>query len=68
MILVLLTMLLILAMAGLVAVYVIYPRRGLDVPRMSWLGDVLDRVVGALPTLGGEPARVPVSGDRRALR
>ncbi len=51
MLLVLLTMLLILSVAGLVAVYLIYPRRGLEVPKVPWLGHALSRAVAALPTL-----------------
>ena len=51
MLLVLTTMLLILALAGLVGAYMVFPRRGLDVPRAPWAGSLLSRLVGALPTL-----------------
>jgi len=49
-------MLVILAVAGLVAAYVAYPRRGQDVPGVPWVGDALERGVDALPTLARERA------------
>ena len=51
---VVLSMLVILAVAGLVAAYVAYPRRGHDVPGVPWVGEVLERGVEALPTLARE--------------
>ena len=48
---VLLTMFVILLLAGLVAAYVAYPARGADVPAAPWVGDALDRAVSAMPTL-----------------
>ena len=54
MIWVVLSMLVILAVAGLVAAYVAYPRRGQDVPGAPWVGDVLERGVDALPILERE--------------
>lgn len=51
MLLVLLTMLLILTLAGLVAAYMVFPRRGVDVPRVPWASPALDRAVRSLPTL-----------------
>ena len=41
----------ILVLAGLVATYVAFPRRGADTPAVPWVGDVLQRGVAALPTL-----------------
>ncbi len=44
-------MFMILLLAGLVAAYVAYPRRGADVPALPWVGAALERGVEALPTL-----------------
>lgn len=43
-----------LALAGLVVVYVAYPRRGEQVPRAPWLGEAMTRGVNALPTLDNQ--------------
>lgn len=43
-----------LAVAGLVVVYVAYPRRGEQVPRVPWLGEAMTRGVKALPTLDNQ--------------
>jgi hypothetical protein len=48
----LLILLLSLALAGVVAVYVAYPRRGEQVPHAPWLGDAMKRGVASLPTIG----------------
>jgi len=45
------TMLVILAIAAVIALYVAFPHRGEDVPRAPWLGRVLRRGVESLPTL-----------------
>ncbi len=45
-------MLLILLAAGLVAAYVAFPHRGLQVPGAAWLGDAMRKGVDRLPTLG----------------
>jgi hypothetical protein len=44
-------MLLILAVAGVVVVYVAFPHRGEELPVAPWLGDAMKRGVEALPTL-----------------
>jgi hypothetical protein len=54
MIFILLAMLVILAVAGLVVVYVAYPHRGEEMPSASWVGQALKRTVDAVPTLPGE--------------
>jgi hypothetical protein len=46
-----LAMLLVLLVAGLVFLYVAFPHRGADVPRMPWVSRLLRRGVEALPTL-----------------
>jgi hypothetical protein len=48
------TMVAILGLAALVAAYVAFPRRGADVPAVPWVGDALQRGVGALPTLDNQ--------------
>lgn len=52
-----LTMLVILAIAGVIVVYVAFPRRGEEVPHSAWLGDALRRTVQSLPTLDNQRAR-----------
>jgi hypothetical protein len=49
-----LSMLVILLLAGLVAAYVAYPRRGSDLPAVPWVGEALQKGVGALPTLDNQ--------------
>jgi hypothetical protein len=44
-------MLVILALAGLVVLYVAFPHRGEDVPYVGWLGRLLRRGVDTVPTL-----------------
>jgi hypothetical protein len=51
-----LLLLLSLAIAGAVALYVAYPRRGEEVPHAPWLGDAMKRGVEALPTLDNQAA------------
>lgn len=75
MFLVLLTMILILMLAGLVIAYMVFPRRGLEVPRAPWAGPLLDRSIRALPTLhntvGGPLDTPPLQSQaagRRRLR
>jgi hypothetical protein len=46
---VVISMLVILAIAGLVVVYVAYPHRGEEVPAAPWLGDAMSRAVEAAP-------------------
>jgi hypothetical protein len=54
-----LTMLVILAIAGVIVVYVAFARRGEEVPHTPWLGNVLRRTVQSLPTLDNQRAREP---------
>lgn len=51
------TMLVILALAGLVATYVAFPHRGQQVPHAAWIGEVMQRGVHALPTLDNQRER-----------
>ena len=58
MIVILFAMLVIVLLACLVVVYVAYPHRGEDVPRLPWVGDAMRRGVARLPTLdNGSPER-----------
>lgn len=57
-----LTMLVILAVAGLVVAYVAYPHRGLEMPAAPWLGERMRQGVEALPVL--EEEVVPGRRDR----
>jgi hypothetical protein len=52
-----LTMSIILVLAGAVATYVAFPRRGAAIPAVPWVGDALDRAVESLPTLHNAGAR-----------
>lgn len=49
-----LSMIVILVLAGVVVVYVAYPHRGEDVPRTPWVGDALRKGVDRLPTLDNQ--------------
>jgi hypothetical protein len=51
---VLVAMLAILAVAGLVVLYVAYPHRGEEVPAAPWLGDAMSKAVEAAPVLDPE--------------
>ncbi len=57
MLFILLAMLLIIAVAVLVVVYVAYPHRGQEMPNAPWVGEALKRTVDAVPTLEGEGGR-----------
>jgi hypothetical protein len=64
MVAILLTMLVIVLVAGLVVVYVAFPHRGEDVPRTPWVGDAMRRGVEKLPTLDNQRQREQVSSHR----
>jgi hypothetical protein len=59
----LLILVLSLASAGAVAIYVAYPRRGEEVPHAPWLGEAMKRGVASLPTIdnraGQRAGRIP---------
>ena len=52
-------MLVILALAGLVVLYVAYPHRGEDVPHTPWVGEAMRKGVHRLPTLDNQRQREP---------
>lgn len=58
-----LAMLVIVALAGLVAVYVAYPHRDTEVPRTPWIGDALKRAAHAMPTIDNQRSRVEDESD-----
>ncbi len=45
------SMVVIVALAGLIVTFVAFPHRGEQVPGASWLGDTMNRAVDVLPTL-----------------
>ncbi len=51
MLVVVIAMLVVLAVAGLVVVYVAYPHRGEEVPAVPWLGEAMGRAAEAAPVL-----------------
>lgn len=51
-----LAMLVILAIAGVIVVYVAFPHRGEDVPHTPWVGDAMRKGVNSLPTLDNQRA------------
>jgi len=52
-----LTMLVILAIAGVIVVYVAFPHRGEEVPHAPWVGEAMRTGVNSLPTLDNQRAR-----------
>ena len=57
MLLVFLTMLVILVLAGAVAAFVAFPRNGAEMPAVPWLGTALEKTVRSLPTLDEQQQR-----------
>ena len=45
----------IVALAGLIVLYVAYPHRGRTVPKAGWVGDTMARGVDKLPTIDKRP-------------
>ena len=48
------TMLVIVVVAGLVVAFVAFPHRGEEMPGAPWLGEAMDRASGAVPTIDPE--------------
>jgi hypothetical protein len=48
---IIITMGVIVVLAGLVVLYVAFPHRGEEVPAAPWLGDAMSRAVEAAPTI-----------------
>jgi len=53
---ILVTMAVILALCGVIAVFVAFPHRGEELPGAPWLGDAMSRAAGAMPVLEEEDA------------
>ena len=58
-----------LILAGTVIVYVAYPHRGEELPKVPWLGDVMGKAVEQLPTLDNtaEAGEGPERGETSPL-
>ena len=61
------TMVVVLVLAGLVVVYVAFPHRGEDVPHVPWLGRVLRKGVETAPTLDNTAEPVPTDPEPHSL-
>jgi hypothetical protein len=70
---ILISMLVIVAVAGLVVVFVAFPHRGEDIPGAAWLGEGMAKAVDALPVIdpdaeegqAGEHAGFRFGSDRQ---
>jgi hypothetical protein len=51
-------MLVCLALAGLVVVYVAYPHRGEQMPAVPWFGDALGKAAEAVPVIDEDEAHL----------
>jgi hypothetical protein len=51
---ILISMLVILVVAGLVVAFVAFPHRGEDIPGAAWLGDGMAKAADAMPTIDPE--------------
>ena len=50
------SMVVIVAVAGLVVAFTAFPHRGEEMPGVPWLGEAMDRASGAVPTLDDDEA------------
>lgn len=55
MLFIVITMIVIVAVAGLVVAFVAFPHRGEELPGVPWLGEAMTNAVDAMPTLDAEP-------------
>jgi hypothetical protein len=62
---VLLAMLLIVALAAVIVVYVAFPHRGEELPGAAWLGEAMRKGIKAIPTLREEYADRQPGAHRR---
>ena len=63
------SMVVIVVLAGLVVTFVAFPHRGEEVPGASWLGDSMTRAVDVLPTLDNtSDASDETEAERRGTR
>ena len=54
MLFIVITMLVILLVAGCVVVYAAFPHRGEDIPGAPWLGDAMAKAADAIPVIDDE--------------
>ncbi len=64
---ILISMLVILVVAGLVVAFVAFPHRGEDIPGAAWLGDGMAKAADALPTIDPE-AEESAAGQPQVAR
>ncbi len=63
---ILISMLVILVVAGLVVAFVAFPHRGEDIPGAAWLGDGMAKAAEALPTIDPEAEESPADQPQAA--
>ena len=54
MLFIVISMVVIVAVAGLVVAFVAFPHRGEELPGVPWFGEAMSTAVDAMPTLDGE--------------
>jgi hypothetical protein len=57
------SMLVILVLAGVVVLYVAFPHRGEDVPHLNWVGRLMRKGVDNVPTLDNTAEDAPAQDD-----
>ena len=60
------SMVVIVGVAGLVVAFVAFPHRGEELPGVPWLGETMNRAADAMPTIDEED-EAPREGVHRAL-
>ena len=61
---IILSMLVVVVVAGLVVTFVAFPHRGEEVPGAPWLGDAMTQAKDALPTIGDGELDTPEADHR----
>jgi len=61
---IILSMLVIVVVAGLVVTFVAFPHRGEEVPGAPWLGEAMTQAADALPTIEDGELDQPESGPK----
>ncbi|WP_432478950.1 hypothetical protein [Nocardioides sp. GXQ0305] len=60
------SMVVIVVVAGVVVTFVAFPHRGAEVPGAPWLGDGMSRAVDILPTLDNTSSDDTAEADKRS--
>ena len=63
MLFIVITMLVIVGLAGLVVAFVAFPHRGEELPGVPWLGETMGRAAGSLPTIADGELDGMLDGD-----